>query len=324
METHEVIIIGAGPCGLGAARRLASLGVRDVVVLEREQEAGGIPRHCGHTGFGWNSHYRLWTGPRFASELRQSVQGLDVRTDTSVLKLEPNGRMHVRDQHGVAVMQARRVLIATGTRETPRSARLVGGTRPSGVMNTGALQQHVYLHGFAPFKRPVIVGSEWVAFSALLTCRHLGIAPVAMLEENTLLSAASGHSLVDSVLGWGLRSVGRAVFGTQVLTQTRLIAIRGQAQVNAVEVEHGGVHRHIDCDGVVFCGQFRPENALFDEALGDAPLRCEHRAPRMDTPFRCSDPAYFAAGNVLAPLKNAGNCWRQGASAAQHMLASLQ
>ena len=36
-----------------------------------------------------------------------------------------------------------------------------------------------------PFERPVIIGSELVSFSALLTCRHLGIRPVAMIEENS-------------------------------------------------------------------------------------------------------------------------------------------
>ena len=64
MESHDVIIVGGGPTGLSAARRLADLGIRDVVVLEREAEAGGIPRHCGHLGFGWQSHRRLWSGPR--------------------------------------------------------------------------------------------------------------------------------------------------------------------------------------------------------------------------------------------------------------------
>ena len=60
MESHDVIIIGGGPTGLSAARRLSDLGIRDVVVLEREAVAGGIPRHCGHLGFGWQSHRRLW------------------------------------------------------------------------------------------------------------------------------------------------------------------------------------------------------------------------------------------------------------------------
>ena len=67
-----------------------------MTVLEREQEAGGIPRHCGHAGFGWQSHRRIWTGPRFAAELRRSVEGLDIRTGTTVLKIEPGNIIRVQ------------------------------------------------------------------------------------------------------------------------------------------------------------------------------------------------------------------------------------
>ena len=177
MEQLDVAVVGAGPAGLSAAMRLDELGIRNIAILEREDEAGGIPRHCGHLGFGWQSHRRLWSGPRFAAALRQDAAGLDLRTGITVLEISGEGRLRLRDRHGLSELVARRVLIATGTRETPRAARLAGGSRPQGVMNTGAFQQHVYLHRHRPFRSPVIVGSEWVSFSAILTCRHLGIAP---------------------------------------------------------------------------------------------------------------------------------------------------
>lgn len=150
MESHDVIIVGGGPTGLSAARRLTDLGIRDVVVLEREAVAGGIPRHCGHLGFGWQSHKRLWSGPRFAAELRKSASGLDVRTATTVIELRKDGHLRLQGNTGMSEMKAKHILIATGTRETPRSARLVGGSRPQGVMNTGALQQHVYIYHNKP------------------------------------------------------------------------------------------------------------------------------------------------------------------------------
>ena len=59
MASHEVVVVGGGPAGLAAAARLRARGITDVVVLEREAEAGGVPRHCGHWGFGWESHRRL-------------------------------------------------------------------------------------------------------------------------------------------------------------------------------------------------------------------------------------------------------------------------
>ena len=85
MEEHDVVIIGAGPAGLAAAIRLRELGINDVVVLEREVEAGGIPRHCGHFGFGWESHRRLMTGPNYSARLRAAAKQIDIRTHTTEL-----------------------------------------------------------------------------------------------------------------------------------------------------------------------------------------------------------------------------------------------
>ena len=289
MEQLDVVIIGGGPAGLGAVRHLADLGIRGVAVLEREPEVGGIPRHCGHLGFGWQSHRRIWPGPRFADELRKSVNGLDIRTGTTVLDLKSDGSLRIRDAKGIASLKAKRVLVATGTRESSRAARLLGGGRPLGVMNTGALQQHVYLHNHRPFERPVIIGSEWVSFSAILTCRHLGIRPVAMIEENTRISAPRPGDLIARVL-----------YGVPVLKSTKLIAIEGRGAVEAVDVEHGGRRRRIACDGVIVTGHFQPENGLVTKSE-----------------------IVFTAGNVLAPLKTSGQCWVEGRDAAIAIAKSL-
>jgi NADPH-dependent 2,4-dienoyl-CoA reductase/sulfur reductase-like enzyme len=289
LERRDVVIVGGGPAGLSAARRLAELGAASVTVLEREQEAGGMPRHCGHAGFGWRSHRRLWTGPRFAVQLRRDVEGLDVRTGHTVLSVEPDGVLRIHNRDGLASMAARRILVATGARETPAAARLVGGSRPPGMMSTGALQAHVYLRRHKPFERPVIVGTEWVSFSAILTCRHLGIRPVAMLEESGRISAPRPGDLVA-----------RVVYGVPVWTRTRLLAVEGRTQVEAVEIERDGKRCRIACDGVVFTGRFVPEAALLT-----------------------TRPEVALAGNVHGALKTSGACWRDGREAAEAIARSL-
>lgn len=298
MEVHEVIIVGGGPTGLSAARALYERGMRDVVVLEREATAGGIPRHCGHAGFGWKSHRRFWTGPRFAARLRDDAAQVDVRTGTTVLAIHPGGELTVGSSNGCARLRGKCVLIATGARETPRAARLVGGTRPDGVMTTGALQQHVYIHRHAPFARPVIVGSEWVSLSTILTCKSVGVRPLALIDD-------SQHQAAPK---WALHFV-QIGYRVPVWGQTRIVAVHGHDRVEAAEVEQGGNRHWIECDGVVFTGRFRPEDTLF---AGQPFLRARlHQGQAIDR-FRLMDPHYVVAGNASGPLKSSGDCWKEG------------
>jgi thioredoxin reductase len=310
MTTHDVLILGAGPAGLAAAVELRRLGIRDVVVLEREQAAGGVPRHCAHMGFGWKEFRRLLTGPSYAQRLLHAAAGIDVRTGTTALALEAGGRVRVVTPHGVETLAGRCVLLALGTRETPRAARLVSGTRPAGVFTTGALQQLVHLAKVRPCTRAVIVGSELVAFSSLMTLRHAGIQPVAMVEE-------SARILAPRPGDW----IARLCFGTRVLTRTRVVAIHGTAKLTGVEVEHDGSREILACDGVVFSGRFVPETAI----VRPSPLALDPGTdgPVVDQYGRCSDPAYFAAGNLLRPVEASWTAWSEGRAVARAIAASL-
>ncbi len=202
MADPEVIVVGGGPAGLGAATALARAG-RRVTLLEREAQAGGIPRHCGHYPFGMREFHRLLRGPDYAARLRQAAlaAGVTLRDATTVTALRPGGLVEITSDAGLESLSARAVLLATGVRETSRAARLIGGEKPGGVMSTGALQGLVYLNGMRPFARPVILGTELVAFSALLTCRHAGIRPVAMIEPGRRITVRQPAQMLARLLG---------------------------------------------------------------------------------------------------------------------------
>lgn len=311
MKTWDAIIVGAGPAGLAAAQRLVSLGLRDVLVIERESEAGGVPRHCGHPVFGLSEFRRPMSGPAYARRLAARVEGAHLRTGTTMVALAPGGVVHTVGVDGPASIEGRRILLALGARETPRSARLVSGTRPWGVLTTGALQQLVYLAGMRPCARAVIVGSELVSFSALLTLRHAGIAAVCMIEEEARITARRPGDLVA-----------RLAFGVPVLTRTRLVAIHGGRTVEAVEIERDGRRERIACDGVVFTGRFQPEAAVIEAS--HIAIDPGTGGPAIDQHWRCSDPRVFAAGNLLRGIETAAVAWREGRAAADCLAASLR
>lgn len=306
----DVIVIGSGPAGLGAATELAK-GGRHVTVLERETQAGGIPRHCGHYPFGMREFQRLLRGPDYAERLRDAAlkANVTIRTQTTVTALRPGGVVEITDENGVSTLSAKVVLLATGVRETSRAARLIGGDKPGGVLSTGALQGMVYLNQHKPFQRPVILGTELVAFSALLTCRHAGIRPMAMIEPNARITARS------PVL-WLAR-----LMRVPIHLQSDITAIHGRGWVESVTLSTPQGQKDLSVDGVIVTGGFRPDAALLRGSHLEADAASG--GPVIDRWGRLSDPAYFAAGNLLRGVETAGWCWAEGRRTARAILAAL-
>lgn len=307
----EVLIIGAGPAGLSAATALAREGVK-VLVLDREPQAGGIPRHCNHPPYGLREFRRLMRGPAYARRLvaEALAAGAEIRTRTTVTALHPGGRIEVTSPDGPGSLSAPVVLLATGVRETSRAARLIGGEKPAGILNTGALQGIVHLNGQRPFRRPVILGTELVAFSALLTCRHAGITPVAMLEPGPRITAREPASWLPRALGVPLR------------LNTTVSQILGRSSVERILIDTPTGPDEIETDGLIVTGGFRPDAPLI--RASHLELDAASGGPVIDPWGRLSDPAYFAAGNLLRGVETAGWCWAEGRRIAASIHAALK
>lgn len=296
VATPDVLVIGGGPAGLTAATELRRLGVPSVVVVEREREAGGIPRHSDHSGYGVRDRSRVMTGPSYARRLVQDAVacGVDLRTETMVTGWDEGGRAEMTSPAGRQSVSAGAVVLAMGARERPRAARMVPGDRPSGVLTTGQMQGLVHLRHQEVGTRAVVVGSELVSWSAVLTLREAGCATVAMVTEWPQVDAPAIVGLAGRVLG-----------GFPIARRTRVARIIGGDRVRSVEIEHldTGARALIDCDVVVFTGDWVPDAELsrmrgLSEALG-------HRGPLVDTALRTSDAGVFAAGNLVHPVDTA-------------------
>lgn len=311
-QAVEVAIVGGGPAGLAAATRLRELGVASVAVLDREPELGGIPRHCGHYPFGLRECHRLLRGPDYARRLvaRAAEAGVGLHPGTTVTGIAEGPRLTLSTAAGLSEMTAQKVLLATGVRETSRAARFIGGQRPLGVISTGALQSMVYLAHKRPFARPLILGSELVSFSAILTCRHAGIRPVAMVEPNGRITARRFAAALPRL------------FGIPLHLETELLSVHGKERVEGVTLRgRDGTERELACDGVIITGGFTPEATL--ARLGHLQLDAGSGGPRVDQFGRCSDPDFFAAGNLLRPVETAGWSWREGLAAGEVLAEAL-
>jgi thioredoxin reductase len=311
----DVLIVGAGPAGLAAATELRRLAVGQVLVVEREQQPGGVPRHSAHTGYGLRDLHRVLSGPAYARNYAAAAAeaGAEIRAAVTVTGWAGNRCATLTSAAGTETVSARAVLLATGCRERPRPARLVPGDRPAGVMTTGELQQRVYQHGERLPGRAVVVGAEHVSFSAMLTLAHADADVVALVTDLPRQQSYAAFALA-ALARWRV----------PVWTSTAVARVEGRERLTAVELAdvRTGAVRRVECDTLVFTGDWIPDHELA-RAAGIA-IDPGTRGPAVDTCLETSVRNVFAAGNLVHAAETADVAALDGIHAARHIAAALR
>ncbi|QRY52116.1 NAD(P)/FAD-dependent oxidoreductase [Mycolicibacterium septicum] len=296
-STYDVAIIGGGPAGLTAAAELARESSLSVVVLERESEAGGIPRHSDHPGYGIRDMKTFIGGPAYARRLvrEATAAGAEIRTATMVTGWAGDRSLELTSPAGRERLDARAVILATGARERARPARMIPGDRPGGIYTTGQLQNTVHLQHRGVGKRAVIVGAELVSYSAVLTLKHAGCETALMTSEYPSPESYAMFNIAGRT----------PLMNVEVATTTRVTRIIGKGVVVGVEVENTrtGQRRIVACDTVVFTGDWIPDHELARSAGLD--MDPSSLGPVVDTALRTSREGVFAIGNLLHPVDTA-------------------
>ncbi len=316
MRDPAVLIVGAGPAGLAAAAELTRRGVNDILVIDRDDAPGGLPRFCAHPGFGIGYSAIPRFGPEFSARLVRAVENKNVRIlcSTTMTALDHGPTISITGPEcGYRIIKPRTVILATGIREANRGNRMVPGDRPeAGVLTTGLLQQMVArnVHFPAAMKSIVVVGTEHVSFSAIWTARHAGLKVRMMVDDRPRISSFRP-------VGWLAKAI-----GIDIRLRTRVAAIKARDnRVSGVVVDGPHGTEAIACDGVVFTAGWIPEVA----AVATGPIKVDGQTGGLavNGAGLTSVPGVFAAGNVLYPLKASGSCAiqgrRVGSSVAQYL-----
>ena len=298
-----LVIIGGGPAGMAAAVAAYDDGVRDMVILERDLNAGGILRQCIHNGFGLHRFGEELTGPEYADRYHKMVveRGIAVKTGATVLDVTPSDEegiaayvTAISEAEGMFTLRAGAVVLAMGCRERSKGALNIAGTRPAGIYSAGTAQRFVNMEGYMPGRKVVILGSGDIG---LIMARRMTLEGAEVKAVCELMPYSGGLA----------RNITQCLddFGIPLMLSHTVTQIHGKERLTGVTVSKVDERRrpipgseiYFECDTLLLSVGLIPENELtrganigMDGITGGATV---------DQYRQTSLKGVFACGNVL-------------------------
>lgn len=264
MEKRDLVIIGGGAAGLSAAVSAYKNGIKDILILEREDHLGGILHQCIHNGFGLTRYKEELTGPEYAARHIKEVEeaGIEYKLDTQVLNISDKKVVtYSNSKDGLVDVEAKAIVLATGSYERTSGAIMLPGDRVSGVTTAGTVQKIVNITGHITGKRIVILGSGDIG---LIMARRLTLEGAKVLCVAEIMPYSNGlqrnivQCLNDYNIPLYLSTTVSKVIGKKRVEKVVLSSVDERMQVIP------GTEREFECDCLVLSVGLIPQTTLLN------------------------------------------------------------
>ena len=264
----DVLVIGAGPCGLAAAHAAGRTGARVLVVDERPEAGGHLPGTRQSIDDAPADH---WVAAMTAD--LQAMEEVRLLTRATALGyydhnyltiLEPRtDHLPYRERDGRSrqrlwKVRAKQVVLATGGHERPLVFR--NNDRP-GVMLASAARSYVNRYAVCPGTSAVVFTNNDTAYDCAVDLADAGLR-VTLVDVRT--------ELTDS------RKAQLRRRGIELLAGHAITDVKGTTSVTGVSVStlsaaasaYTGGSRKVKCDLVCMSGGWNPAVHLFSQSGG--------------------------------------------------------